>query len=133
MALPREGSRLCRPLGGLPLPGPPASLRRRPPRKGELETTKKHTGLSPGDAAVHTLPEEPLLHRCSTRPDVQQVAVCCLVTPLDGQGVDERLEAGRELAVLTKDQRRDAARALALHIDIHGNAMPHTATGIFSP
>ena len=32
----------------------------------------------------------------------------CLVTPLHRQGVDEALEAARELTVLTEDQRRDA-------------------------
>ena len=101
MALPREGSRLRRPLGGLLRPGPAARLRLGPPREGELETAEKHPSLGTSDTAVHTLPEEPFLHRAgSTRPDVQQVAICRLVTPLDGQGVDERLEAGRELAVL---------------------------------
>ena len=89
-----------------------ARLRLGPPREGELETAEKHPSLRASDAAVHALPEEPLLHGGSTRPDVQQVAICRLVTPLDGQGVDERLEAGRELAVLTKDQRRDAADLL---------------------
>ena len=112
MALSRESTRLRRPLGGLLRPGPAARLRLGPPREGELETAEKHPSLRASDAAVHTLPEEPLLHCGSTRPDVQQVAICCLVTPLDGQGVDERLEAGRELAVLTKDQRRDAADLL---------------------
>ena len=78
VALPREGSRLCRPLGGLPCPGPAARLRLRPPREGELETAEKHPSLRASDAAVHALPEEPLLHGGSTRPDVQQVAIRCL-------------------------------------------------------
>ena len=62
VALPREGSRLCRPLGGLPCPGPAARLRLRLPREGELETAEKHPSLRASDAAVHALPEEPLLH-----------------------------------------------------------------------
>ena len=109
VALPREGSRLCRPLGGLSLPAPPAGLRRRPPREGELEATEKHPRLSTSDAAAHPLPEEPLLHRGSCRPNIQQVVIRRLVTPLHCQGVDERLETGRELTVLTEDQRRNAA------------------------
>ena len=112
VALPREGSRLCRPLGGLSLPAPPAGLRRRPPREGELEATEKHPSLSTSDAAGHPLPEEPLLHRGSCRPNIQQVVIRRLVTPLHCQGVDERLETGRELTVLTEDQRRDAADLL---------------------
>ena len=54
--------RLRRPLGGLPLPSPAARLCRRPPGEGELEAAEKHPRLSARDAAVHTLPEKPLLH-----------------------------------------------------------------------
>ena len=97
MALPREGSRLCRPLGGLSLPAPPAGLRRRPPREGELEATEKHPRLSTSDAAAHPLPEEPLLHRGSCRPNIQQVVIRRLVTPLHRKGIDEPLEAFAEL------------------------------------
>ena len=58
VALPREGTRLCRPLGGLPRPGAAARLRLGPPREGELETAEKHPSLRASDAAVHALPEE---------------------------------------------------------------------------
>ena len=112
MALPREGSRLCRPLGGLLRPGPAARLRLGPPREGELEATKKHASLSASDTAVHTLPEEPFLHRSSTGPDVQQVVIRRVVSPLHRKGIDEPLKAFAELAVLTEDQRLDAADLL---------------------
>ena len=101
--LTRVGTRLLRPLGELsPLPSLPARLRLSPPWKSELETTKKHASLSAGDAAVHTLPEEPLLHRCSTRPYVQQVVFRRLVTPFHRESVDELLETAGELTVLTE-------------------------------
>ena len=113
VALARVGTRLRRPLGSLiPLVLPAPLLRLSPPREGELEATKKHASLSAGDTAVHTLPEEPLLHRSSTGPDVQQVVIRRLVTPLHRKGIDEPLEAFAELAVLTEDQRLDAADLL---------------------
>ena len=113
MAFARVGTRLRRPLVGLLPPLLPAPLLRlSPPWEGELEATKKHTSLSASDTAVHTLPEEPFLHRSSTGPDVQQVAFRRLVTPLHRKGVDELLETSRELTVLTEDQRRDAADLL---------------------
>ena len=55
MALSRESTRLCRPLGGLLRPGPAAPLRLGPPREGELETAEKHPSLRASDAAVHAL------------------------------------------------------------------------------
>ena len=82
VALARVGTRLRRPLGSLIPPLRPAPLRLSPPREGELEATKKHASLSASDTAVHTLPEEPLLHRSSTRPDAQQVVVRRLVTAI---------------------------------------------------
>ena len=94
VALARVGTRLRRPLSGLLPPLRPAPLRLSPPREGELEATKKHASLSASDTAVHTLPEEPFLHRSSTGPDVQQVAFRRLVTPLHRKGVDELLETG---------------------------------------
>ena len=112
VALARVGTRLRRPLSGLLPPLRPAPLRLSPPREGELEATKKHASLSAGDTAVHTLPEEPFLHRSSTGPDVQQVVIRRLVTPLHRKGIDEPLEAFAELAVLTEDQRLDAADLL---------------------
>ena len=113
VALARVGTRLRRPLGGLiPLVLPAPLLRLSPPREGELEATKKHASLSASDTAVHTLPEEPFLHRSSTGPDVQQVVIRRLVTPLHRKGIDEPLEAFAELAVLTEDQRLDAADLL---------------------
>ena len=113
-ALARVGARLLRPLREpSPLLSGPAPLRLSPPREGELEAAEEHPRLCARDAAVHTLPEKPLLHwRGSTRPDVQQVVIRCLVTPLHRQGVDEALEAARELTVLTEDQRRDATDLL---------------------
>ena len=99
-------------MSGLLPPGLPARLRLSPPREGELEATKKHASLSASDTAVHTLPEEPFLHRSSTGPDVQQVVIRRLVTPLHRKGIDEPLEAFAELAVLTEDQRLDAADLL---------------------
>ena len=61
--------------------------------------------LGTSDTAVHTLPEEPFLHRSSTGPDVQQVVIRRLVTPLHRKGIDEPLEAFAELAVLTEELR----------------------------
>ena len=114
VALARVGTRLRRPLGSLiPLVLPAPLVRLSPPREGELEATKKHASLSAGDTAVHTLPEEPLLHRSSsTGPDVQQVVIRRLVTPLHRKGIDEPLEAFAELAVLTEDQRLEDAADL---------------------
>ena len=109
----RVGTRLRRPVGGLLPPGLPAPrLRLSPPWEGELEATKKHASLSASaDTAVHTLPEEPLLHRSSTGPDVQQVVFRRLVTPLHRKGVDELLETGLKLTVLTKNAKKGASVA----------------------
>ena len=45
-----------------PLLSGPAPLRLSPPGEGELEAAEKHPRLRARDAAVHTLPEKPLLH-----------------------------------------------------------------------
>ena len=98
--------------------GPPVGGVQQPPPTMVLEENVRVSGISlpaqrGGKARQRTLPEEPLLlHRSSTGPDVQQVAFRRLVTPLHRKGVDELLETGRELTVLTEDQRRDAADLL---------------------
>ena len=63
--LARVSTRLLCPLREpSPLLSGPAPLRLSPPREGELEAAEEHPRLRARDAAVHTLPEKPLLLFC---------------------------------------------------------------------
>ena len=83
----------------------PASEKSGIPAAGEQPERGRHS-------SSHAAGGQPFLHRSSTGPDVQQVVIRRLVTPLHRKGIDEPLEAFAELAVLTEDQRLDAADLL---------------------